>query len=150
MLLMEIRYAIDNDFSFIVEGLEKTRIIEKRPEKDIKAKISDKNRIKQAIKNRNIRVMEENDEIIGFLFFLTDFKIMLIHDRFIWIDLIFIDEKHRGKGYGKLLYDDCIKIGNKLGLKKIVIDVFEANKNSINFHKKIGFNPLYSIYQKEI
>ena len=147
---MNIRYAQEDDFNFIVEGLEKTRIIEKRPEKDIKAGISDKRKIKKAIKTKNIRVLVEEEKLIGFIFFLTDYDVMLIHQKFLWIDLIFINEDFRGKGYGKLLYEDSIKIAKKLGIKKIVIDIFEANRNSLNFHKKIGFKPLYAIYYKEL
>ena len=39
---MKIRYAQKSDFNFLIEGLEKDRIIEGRSSKDVKAKASDK------------------------------------------------------------------------------------------------------------
>ena len=147
---MKIRYVKDSDFNFLIEGLEKNRVLENRPQKDIKAKESDKKEFRQAIRKKNIRVLEENGKPIAFLDFRTDFKVMHIYDKFFWVDLIFVREDYRGKGLGKLLYKDAIKKAKKKGFKKIVIDVFEANKNSVEFHKRLGFKPIYTIYHKSV
>jgi len=147
---MKIRYANNNDFDFIIKGMEKNRILENRATKDVKAKLSDKRRIKQAIRKKNIRVLEKNGKPIAFLYFIINFKVMYIYDKFFWVDLIYVKESHRSKGLGKLLYKDAVKIAKKKGIKKIVIDVFNVNKNSLDFHKKIGFHPLYTIFHKKI
>ena len=61
-----------------------------------------------------------------------------------------MDENKRGKGLGKLLYKDAIKIAKEKGCKRIILDIFAANQNSINFHKTLEFKPIYTIYQKKI
>ncbi len=147
---MKIRYAKASDFDFLVEGLEENRVLENRPKKDIKARQSDKNEFRQAIRKKNIRVVEENRKPIAFLYFRTNFNVMYIYDKFFWVDLVFVKEVYRGKGLGKLLYKDAIKIAKNKGFKKIIIDVFDSNQKSIEFHKKLGFNPIYTIYQKII
>jgi|TARA_B100001964_G_C14116293_1_gene546260 L-amino acid N-acyltransferase YncA len=49
-----------------------------------------------------------------------------------------------------MLYADVIGIAKKKGYKKVVIDIFEENKRSLGFHDKLGFKPLYTIYQKKL
>lgn len=150
---MKLRYAKDSDFDFLIEGLEKNRVLENRPKQQLKAKPSDKRQFRQAIKNKNIRIVEENGKPIAFLHFKTNFKAARrggFNERFFWVDLIYVKENHRRKGIGKLLYDDAVKLAKKKGYKKIVIDIFESNTNSRRFHKALGFEPIYTIYQKEV
>ena len=147
---MKIRFAIGSDYNFLIEGLEKNRILENRAKKDIPAKESDKIEFKDAIKKKNIRIIEDKRKPVAFLYFRTDFKIMYIYEDFFWVDLIYVREDYRGKGLGKSLYNDAVKIAKKKGFKKIIIDIFDSNKNSIGFHKKLDFKPIYAIYKKNI
>jgi len=147
---MELRYANQSDFGFLIYGLEKNRVLENRPKKDIKARDSDKKEFREAIKKKSIRILEDNKKPVAFLYFRTDFKLLYIYDKFFWVDLVFVKEGYRGRGLGKLMYKDAMKIAKKKGFKKIIIDVFDANKNSAEFHKKLGFEPIYSIYQKKV
>lgn len=147
---MKLRYARDSDFNFLIEGLEKNRALENRPKQQLKAKPSDKRQLKQAIKNKNIRVLAENGEPIAFLYFRPNFEVMYIARKAFWVDLIYVEKGHRRRGLGKLLYEDAVKIARKRGFKKIVVDVFEANRDSGKFHKALGFEPIYTIFQKEI
>lgn len=147
---VEIRYAHGSDFGFLLEGLEKNRVIENRPKKDIKAKASDKKEFGDAIRKKTVRIVEDCGAPVAFLYFRTDFKVMYVYDRFFWVDLIYVKETHRGMGLGKMLYEDAIGIAKRKGYKKIVIDIFRANENSIGFHRKLGFEPMYTIYQKRI
>jgi L-amino acid N-acyltransferase YncA len=147
---MKLRYAKDSDFDFLVKGLEKNRTLENRPKGQLKAKPSDKRQLRQAIKNKNVRVIEEGGGPIAFLYFRTDFKVMYVSESFFWVDLIYVKEDHRGKGIGKLLYGDAVKLAGGKGYNKIVIDVFDANEKSRKFHTALGFKPVYTIYQKGI
>ena len=147
---MKFRYAKEEDIYFLIEGLEKNRVLENRPKKDAKAKPADIKEFKTAIRNKNIRIIEDKGEPVAFLYFRTGFKVMYIHEKFFWVDLIYVKEGYRGRGLGKRLYNDAIRIAKKKGFSKVVIDVFEANANSVGFHKKLGFKPIYAIYQKRI
>lgn len=147
---MNTRYANEQDFDFIVSGLEDNRRIEQRQKDQIAATDEDKKELKQAIKNKNIRILSDERNLIGFLYFRTDFPILYIKKKIFWIDLIYVAEAFRGKGFGKLLYEDATKIAKQNNLDSIVIDIFTANTSSAAFHKKLGFNPLYTIYTKEV
>lgn len=148
--VMKLRYAKSADLDFLIEGLEKNRVLENRPKKDVKAKPIDISEFKTAIRKKGIRVLEDRDRPVAFLYFRTDFRVMYLYERFFWVDLIYVKEDYRCKGLGKRLYNDAIKIARKKGFNRIVIDVFETNANSVGFHRKMGFEPVYTIYQKTI
>ena len=147
---MHIRFAQSQDFDFIIQGLENNRRIEERPLNQISATETDKQEFHDAIKNQNIRIMEDETNPVGFLHFKIDAAVMYVEKRFFWIDLIYVDEKFRERGIGKLLYQDAIDIAKQNGLDTIVLDIFDANIRSKTFHEKLGFKPLYTIYTKEL
>jgi len=147
---MKIRYAKGSDLNFLIEGLEKNRVIEGRSKKDIPARTSDKKDLRAGIKRKTIRIVEEDKKAIAFLYFRTDFKVMYIYDKLFWVDLIYVDEKFREQGIGKMLYKDVIQLAKKKGYKRIIIDIFNENKKSLGFHSKLGFKSIYSIYEKRI
>ncbi len=115
---MKLRYAKPSDFYFLIYGLEKNRILESKPKKDIKARDSDKKEFWEAIKKKNIRLLEDNKKPVAFLYFRADFKLLYIYERFFWVDLVFVKENYRGKGLGRLLYKDAMKIAKKKDSKK--------------------------------
>jgi len=45
----------------------------------------------------------------------------------------------QGKGLGRFLMQICALIGAKNGMKKVVLTVFKANLDAINFFKKLGY-----------
>lgn len=147
---MLFRYAKKSDLNFLIQSLEENRVFEGRPKKDVKARPEDKKDFLQAIKKKNIRLIEEKGKPIAFIHFKTDFKVMYIREKFVWVDLIFVKKEFRGKSLGKKLYKDVFQIARKKGFKKIVIDVFNHNKKSLAFHTKLGFKQIYGIYAKKI
>ena len=146
-LKMKIRNAKTGDIGFLLAGLKETRdvsgfeIIEKK---------IDKKEYLQHIKKGLIRVVEIDNEPVAFLYFKTDAKVMYLENKFFWIDIIYVKKEYRHKRLGSILHKDALKIARKKGYKRIYLDIFGINKNSIKFHDKIGFKPLYSIYKKDI
>lgn len=53
-----------------------------------------------------------------------------------YLEDIIVTEQSRGKGIGKLLFDQLIEEANKKGFKRIVWQVLEWNEPAINFYKK--------------
>jgi GNAT superfamily N-acetyltransferase len=145
-----LRYARPVDLDFLIEGLEKNRALEKRPKPQIKATSSDKQQFREAVRKKNIRVVEKDGQPIAFLHFRTDAQIMYIDDRFLWVDLIYVKPAYRRQGLGILLYEDAIRLAKRRKFDKIVIDIFDANRASKRFHRSLEFEPLYTIYQKKI
>lgn len=52
----------------------------------------------------------------------------------------FIDEKHSGKGLGKMALDKLTDIARKQGITTILASVSSKNAHSLSFHRKNGFN----------
>lgn len=70
----------------------------------------------------------------------------------LYLEGIYIKEEYRNNGYSKLLINEGIKWGKENDCKEFASDCEETNVNSINFHKKIGFNEVNRIvcFTKEI
>jgi GNAT superfamily N-acetyltransferase len=150
-LLKMIRNAVMDDMEFLRSGLYQVRIIEKRPEEDIPVGDNDIRSFEKGIDEGTIRVIDGADgEPIAFLFYRTDHPIMYVTGDIFWIDLIYVKQEYRGRGLGKELYADAVRIAKELGLTKIVIDIFHPNTGSRRFHSGLGFNPFYTIYIKGI
>lgn len=148
---MKIRSAQERDLEFMKEGLLNVRIIEKRPEIDIPVNENDIRSFEKGIKEGTIRVIDGDDgDPAAFLYYRTDHPIMYVSGEIFWIDLIYVKEEYRGSGYGKALYEDAFQIAREMGRSKIVIDIFDPNSRSKEFHSLRGFKPFYTIYIKEI
>jgi phosphinothricin acetyltransferase len=52
---------------------------------------------------------------------------------------IYVDEKAQGKGIGKKLLGQLINLATQQKYKTMIAGVDATNKNSIEFHKKVGF-----------
>ncbi|SDN14800.1 diamine N-acetyltransferase [Psychrobacillus sp. OK028] len=76
-----------------------------------------------------------DDEIIGFAMYGC-FGL----NKDTWIDRIIIDEKHQGKGYGKLAMMKLIDMVSKeYGVNVIYLSITEENRTAYNLYKNIGF-----------
>jgi L-amino acid N-acyltransferase YncA len=146
-----VRDARESDVSFLVEGLESNRALEERRPEDIGATRADREGLKEGIARKNIRIVEVDGEAVGFLYFRPDFRVMYLEKgRVFWVDLVYVKQGHRGKGLGRLLYEDAARIAREGGFDRMVIDIFAANANSQKFHDKVGFKAVYTIYEKEV
>ena len=57
-----------------------------------------------------------------------------------YLEDIIVTEKSRGKGIGKLLFDQLIEEARARQFKRIVWQVLEWNEPAINFYKKYQAN----------
>ena len=96
-------------------------------------------------KNSMFILLEQNNEIIGFLYAYEEQKGHLpFHKKrkYLVIDNIVIDEKHRKKGYGTKLVNYIIEYGSNKNYDDIVLNVFSFNKDAIKLYEKLGFRKL--------
>ncbi len=63
------------------------------------------------------------------------------YDRFLYVDRVVVDERHRGQGYGQALYADLFRRAEELGHDCIVceVNVQPPNPGSDRFHAAQGF-----------
>ena len=63
------------------------------------------------------------------------------YDRFLYVDRIVIDEKFRGYGLGRRLYEGVFAQAAKAGVSVVTaeIDIEPYNEPSLKFHEAMGF-----------
>ena len=97
----------------------------------------------ESLLNENIFiVLEEEKEIIGFLYAYEETKGHLpFHKKrkYIVIDNIVIDENNRNNGYGQKLLNYIIEYAKNGNYNDIVLNVYRFNENAIKLYEKKGF-----------
>lgn len=117
-------------------------------------------------KDKCIKVIYDNDEIIGILVIythdmksktsFTSFKLLIIDilDYFVICDIkkgdvyiaeIAIDENQRSKGYGTKVIKDVIDCAQKKGYKRVILDADFRNPKAKALYERLGFK----VYNKK-
>lgn len=60
--------------------------------------------------------------------------------RCLYLDDIIVTEKMRRKGIGKLLFEEVMKVGKTMKVRKVEWQVLDWNEPAINFYKKYNTN----------
>ena len=55
------------------------------------------------------------------------------------LESIAVREAHRGKGYGRLLLEEFLRIGKKEGVEKVFLEVREGNLPGRGLYEALGF-----------
>lgn len=88
----------------------------------------------------------ENDNIKGYLAYeIRKNKIKKIH-----VDQLIITESLRGKGYGKKLIDEVIKIARENNCVRVELDCWTFNENAIAMYQHIGFKKQRILFEYDL
>lgn len=79
-------------------------------------------------------VAEEKGHIYGFALYYIRYSTW--KGQAMYLEDIIVTEAARGKGIGKLLFDQLIEEAREKGFKRMVWQVLEWNKPAINFYNK--------------
>lgn len=79
-------------------------------------------------------VAVDNDVIIGFALYYIRFSTW--KGRRVYLEDFIVTETYRGKGVGKLLFEQIIKETKELGYSGMVWQVLDWNEPAIGFYKK--------------
>jgi GNAT superfamily N-acetyltransferase len=79
-------------------------------------------------------VAEENGTVYGFALYYIRYSTW--KGQAMYLEDILVTESTRGKGIGKLLFDQLIEEAREKGLKRMVWQVLEWNEPAINFYNK--------------
>ena len=83
-------------------------------------------------------VAEDNGTIIGFALYYIRFSTW--KGRRVYLEDFIVTEEYRGKGVGKLLFEQIIKETKELGHSGMVWQVLDWNEPAIGFYKKYEAN----------
>ena len=87
-----------------------------------------------------IFIVEENDEVVGFLFVIIQEvnSRNMKHHKIFYIDDLCVDEKSRGKHIGQKLFEFAKEEAKRLGCYEITLNVWEGNESAKAFYEKMG------------
>ena len=84
---------------------------------------------------------EENGIPVGFALFFHNFSTFR-GQRGLYLEDLFVDREHRGKGYGKALLLDLTRIAVQRQCRRMEWAVLDWNAPSIAFYKSLGAVPM--------
>lgn len=98
-----------------------------------------------------ILVADKKGEILGYAFYFytfSSFKAM----KTLYLEDIFITEKYRNAGIGKLFFKELIEIASKSRCGRMEWCVLNWNVNAIEFYNKLGAKPMdeWTTYRLEL
>lgn len=65
-----------------------------------------------------------------------------------YIDDLCVDEKYRGQGIGKRLYEYAVSVAKDLECFHLTLNVWHLNDSTLRFYKKLGMKPLKSTIEQ--
>ena len=95
--------------------------------------------IAKLIRNGAIfRIVEDNDEIIGFCEYKKE------EDR-VFLSKLYASKDHRGKGIGRMMFEDVVNYAKENGIDKIYLTVNKGNTPSYDIYLHLGFKVIDSV-----
>lgn len=137
---MKIRKAVRQDVPLILEFIKGIARYEKMENEVVattellEGQLFDKGRAEV------IFAMEEGVEV-GFALFFHNFSTFLGRGG-LYLEDLFVYPEHRGKGYGKALFLELVRIANERGCGRMEWVCLNWNKPSIDFYRSMGAVPL--------
>lgn len=93
--------------------------------------------------DRPIFVAEENGKVLGYAFCIfvqhTDDNI-LTDIKTLYIDDLCVDEKTRGKGIGRELYNFAVAYAKETGCYNLTLNVWADNTAALGFYEALGLH----------
>ena len=131
-----IRVANEEDTSIILNFIKKLGKYEKLQNSITTTELLLKKNLFQK-KYAEVLIAEENVAPVGFALFFHNFSTFLGKPG-IYLEDLFIDEDHRGKGYGRRLLVYLAKLAIERNCGRLEWAVLNWNQSAIDFYKSLG------------
>lgn len=134
--LFHTRFATEEDTDLILEYILKLARYEKL-EHEVSAT---RESLLESIfvrKKAEVIFACEGETTVGFALFFNNFSTFNGHEN-LYLEDLYIDEEHRGKGYGKRMFAELAKIANERGYERIDWWCLDWNESSVRFYEGLG------------
>ena len=146
---MEIRFAKVEDVPHILALLRQVGSVHHQGRPDIFRSDAQKYGASQVIDMLDkpgtpIFIAADGETVLGycFCFVKTHEKDPVICDfTELYIDDLCIDEKCRGQGIGKALYEAACRYARQRGCYSVTLNVWSCNESAMAFYKSLGMQP---------
>ena len=85
-------------------------------------------------------IAEEGGEAVGFALFFHNFSTFLAQPG-IYLEDLFVNPEHRGKGVGRLLLERLARLAVDRGCGRLEWAVLDWNVDAIKFYERLGARP---------
>lgn len=134
------RFATEEDTALILEYILKLARYEKL-EHEVTATEEELYNSIFVRKKAEVIFACENGKEVGFALFFNNFSTFNGHEN-LYLEDLYIDEEHRGKGYGKQMFKTLAKIAHERGYKRVDWWCLDWNVPSVEFYKRLGAVPM--------
>jgi len=99
-------------------------------------------------KYADVLMAEEDGEVVGFALFFYNFSTFKGKPG-LYLEDLYVEPHHRGKGYGKMLLIELAKIAAANNCGRMEWSVLDWNTPSIEFYKSLGAQPMdeWTVYR---
>lgn len=138
--MFTIRKAIPSDTPVIFDLIKKLAVYEKL-ENDVVTSVEE---LHENIFTRNfakVLMAEEDGEPVGFALYFYNFS-TFVGKPGIYLEDLFVEPEHRGKGYGKALLVELARMATAENCGRLEWSVLDWNTPAIEFYKSLGAKPM--------
>lgn len=132
--MVHIRKGTSGDCEGLLKLIKELATFEKAPEEvevttdELKKDFSDK--------VFDFYVAIQKNEVVGIALYFVKYSTW--KGKCIYLDDIVVRENSRSQGIGKLLFDEIVREGKQLGVRKIDWQVLNWNERAIKFYKRFN------------
>ena len=146
---MLIRFAETRDVPGILELLRQVGGVHHRGRPDLFRSNAQKYGASQVLAMLNnaanpIFVAVEEDRVLGYGFCVmkdhTQDTVLTPH-KSLYIDDLCVDESCRGKGIGKVIYNEILRYAKMRGCYNVTLNVWCCNPSAMAFYESLGMKP---------
>lgn len=147
--MLEIRFATSEDVSYILQFIQELADYEKLSHEVVATdNVLQENLFGENRRGAEVLIAEWENTPIGFALFFHNFSTFLGRSG-IYLEDLYVQPQHRGKGFGKALLDAVKAIAQTRNCGRLEWSVLDWNTPAISFYERYGAKPMseWTVYR---
>ena len=138
---LEIRSATKSDVPVILSFIKKLADYERLSHEMVATEGMLRKTLFGRQRTAEVAIGYYKKEPVGFVLFFPNYSTFLGRPG-LYIEDLFVDESHRGRGFGRALLLYVARLASERGCGRLEWSVLDWNEPAINFYKKLGAIPM--------